>query len=198
MLKVEATYPVIGGLRVLNERECIDHAGRQLSTVVRARARAGRGPDGPLPKNHQGHTPWNDTGRTAAAIGHVLKQDSKGRWSAVVRPLGKLVDRDVKAIVARAKEKTRALRAAEALGPPIQLRGASGKFQTGAKKRRKIQVRPVDTYAAVAAVLSVRDKRPGSTRAIYRVMAASASEQTGAVRVMQGMVKTELVEGTNK
>ncbi len=187
VLKVEVKYPVLAGLRVLNEREVIDASGAPVSRNVRARAQAGRGPDGPLPANHQGHRAWNLTGRTAASIGYVMRQDGTGRWRATVRPIGNLSDRDVGEIRRKIRERNKALRAAAALGPPIQSRGKIKKIKIRSK-------RPVDTSAAVAAVLSVRDKRPSSKRAIYRVVLASQADEIEASRTTQGLIRAELVE----
>jgi len=176
---------------VLNEREALTYVGARYAIVVRRRAQAGRGPDGALPGNKDGTRPWNRSGRTAASIGYVVKQASKGHWMVTIRPIGQLVDRDVKAVRMKAAARQKTLRAAAALGPPIVPR-------PGGRKARKIQVRPVDSYAAVAAVLSVRDKRTGSTRGIYRVMAASVAEEAVVARELQNVLKVDLASDSGR
>lgn len=206
VLKVESIkVPRIERVVPTNEREVLDAAGGLLAALVRARAKASRGVNGPLPQAEDGNPGWVRTGALAASIGHVMKQDAKGAWRATVRPLGDIKDRDVGAIRAAARERTKALKAAAALGAALQVtaggRGGALAASTLLRKRpgkggplalSKLKVRPVDTYAALAAVLSVR-ARTRPSRALYHVVSATRAEEAQAAALVQQRLRTELL-----
>jgi hypothetical protein len=165
-----------------NEREVAEAMGQAIHQKLTTRLAFGLGAHGRLPTPNDGGKPLIRTGTAAASIG-VGINEKNGKVSAVVRAFGDRPENEnVGAKVARAKRKTKEMRAATAVALTLQsLSGRSVAERFVRKKPTKsgnvfklssIRVRTADTNAALFGILSVPPKDPRAKnggRGVYRV-----------------------------
>lgn len=193
-------------LKIQNEQEVAKAMAQAIWRKVVARLVSGHGSRGPLPTSKQGNPPLNRTGTMMRSINIGLRQRSNGNWESVVRCFGdRPPEENAAAKVARAKVKTKQLRAAVALGAALTF-AAGGRIdprilrktptKTGKMlKLSRVRVRAADTNASLAAILSVRphDKRSiNGSRGVYRVFERSDLYQQAAFDAARGVLRARL------
>jgi len=182
-VRVKVDLPAGLTLTVENERALLEALARQQARAVRMRAIQQRGATlAPLPRPKDGGLAWHESGALIASIG-VVSRMRRGRPEALVRPLGERTGRDFGAAVKRARERTKALRAAAVLGAVLRDVGSASSGASGlpAKPARKLKLskvrrRAVVDNAGLAAVLSQPDPRPNHRKRVWRVMGATSDE----------------------
>jgi len=192
-LKYWIRVPRLTGLRLKNEPSVLQQMVGTLAPAVRGRAQRGEGVAGPLPAPKDGGRAYNRTGQLGASITGSIRQRGE-RYVGVVRPSGDRRDRDVGAARARARDRTKAMRAAAVLGAALQQLGA-GLERTRVRVGR-IRARAVDTNAALAAVLSVPPKDPNGIkggRGVYVVMQPTLAEQNESMNIVNRALLVELM-----